>query len=369
MISRLSNKINSFLLSTEQRLGLLFTSLLLAFVIIGFDMLYITPRFESAFHGAQYALLSEAPFDFTQANALRYRILPSLLGYLTGLRGSLFFIVPLIFTLLLIAAVYFVYRKKNYSSIDSFLFTGLIAFSGTVYIQLQAAGYTDTAFYLFMFLSFAFVHRPFMSILFFLLGVFTHESCLFLLPALLLYFGYKNGNDKRILIKYVIGLLSALVIFLLYRMWISAHVKVEYDLNFYFSANNLKFTLKKVLPYFSVGGFYAFKLFWLLPVFAIYRFRKERLFVSILVTIIICVFAQLIIAFDITRVICLAFPAILIAAERLHQECHDKGYTNYLLGLILANFFLLQYFMSADALIPMPPLLYSFALNYFGIDF
>lgn len=369
MISRISNNINSFLLSLEHRFGLMLSALVLALLVLGFDMLYITPRFEAAFHGAQYALLSEAPFDFTQINALRYRILPSLIGYLTGFRGSLFFIVPLIFTFILIASLYYVYRKKNYSAIDSFLFTGLIAFSGTVYIQLQAAGYTDTAFYLFMFLSFTFVHRPFISVLFFLFGMFTHESCLFLLPALLLYFKYKNGNDNRLLIKYVIGLLSALVLFLLYRMWISANVKVEYDLNFYFSASNLKFTLKKVLPFFSVGGFYAFKLFWLLPLVAIYKYRKERLFVSILLAVIFCSFAQLIIAFDITRVICLAFPAILIAAERLYKDYHDKGFTNRLLGLTLANFFLLQYFMSADALISMPPLPYSFALNYFRIGF
>ena len=57
-------------------------------------MLYITPRFEAAYHGLQYALLSNDPFDFTTPNALRYRILPSLIGYVTFLRGDIFFIIP-----------------------------------------------------------------------------------------------------------------------------------------------------------------------------------------------------------------------------------------------------------------------------------
>ncbi|MFY9311274.1 MAG: hypothetical protein WAQ28_19675 [Bacteroidia bacterium] len=109
MIYRASQKIDNFCFVLEKRLGLSGTAAILSFLIIGLAMLYITPHFEAAYHGLQYSRLSEAPFDFTQGNSLRNRVLPSLIGYLIFLRGDLFFIVPLIFALLFIGTTYYVY--------------------------------------------------------------------------------------------------------------------------------------------------------------------------------------------------------------------------------------------------------------------
>lgn len=369
MISAFIQNTNVFCLKLENRFNLLFTSAIIGVVILCFDMLYITPSFEAAYHGLQYSILSNDPFNFTEPNALRYRILPSIIGYVTGLRGHLFFIVPLIFAFLLISTVYYSYRKKLFSPIDSLLFTGLLAFSSTVYIQLQAPGYTDVVFYYFMFLSFLKIKQPVWSAIYFALGMLTHESCIFLLPGLVLYSSYVNGQNSKQVIKYVMLLLFALLPFLAYRVWVSSNVKVEYDLNFYFSKSNISFTLKKVLPYFSVGGFFAFKLFWFFPMYMLYKFRKDKQFVILILTMIVCVFSQLIIAFDITRVICLAFPVLLISAEKMKSYYEPQRFTRLFLLLTIVNFMFLQYFMSADALIPMPPLPYSFLLNQIGIGF
>ena len=101
MISTFIQKTNIFCLRLEDRFNLLLTSAIIGVVFLCFDMLYITPSFEAAYHGLQYSILSNDPFNFTEPNALRYRILPSFIGYVTGLRGQLFFIVPLIFAFLL----------------------------------------------------------------------------------------------------------------------------------------------------------------------------------------------------------------------------------------------------------------------------
>lgn len=364
MIRALITKTNLFCLSIEKRWGLLLTSLIIGIVIIAFDMLYVTPSFESAYHGLQYSLLSNKPFDFEQSNPLRYRILPSLIGYITFLRGNLFFIIPLIFAFILVTSIYYVYRKKKYDPLDSLLFSGLIGFSSTIYIQLQAAGYTDAVFYFFMFLSFAYIKRPVLSAIYFCLGILTHESCIFLLPGLILYSSYTNGTNKKQLFKYIGYLLVAIVPFLLYRMWISSNVKVEYDLNFYFSKNNLSFAFKKMIDHIWAGGFYAFKLFWIFPLFMFYKARNDKQFVMLIASIIICVFLQLLIAFDATRVVCLAFPAILIATEKMKTYYDAQQFTKFFLIVTILNFFILQHFMSADGLIPMPPSAINWLINH-----
>ena len=96
-MKRLINKINSICFSLESRFGLLMSSFILGLIVLGFDMLYVTPKFELAYHGLQYSVLSNNPFDFTTTIFVRYRILPSFLGYITFLRGNLFVVVPLIF--------------------------------------------------------------------------------------------------------------------------------------------------------------------------------------------------------------------------------------------------------------------------------
>jgi hypothetical protein len=364
----LIKNINEFCLKLENRRGLIVTSLMLGIIILGFDMIYITPKFEAAYHGLQYSILSNNPFDFATPNALRYRILPSLIGYLTFLRGNLFFLVPLIFALLFISSVYFIHRKKEYCPVDSLLFTGFIAFSCTIYIQLAAPGYTDAVFYFFLFLSFAFVRNILLSALFFSLALLTHESCLFMLPGLLLYAKHKNDVSGIKFVKTIFAYSIAIVPLLLYRYWVSIHTAVEYDLGFYFSEKNIHFAITRVLPLFPAGLFYAFKLFWFFPIYVLYKTwkNKEYDFFRVIALILLCNILQLIIAFDITRMLCLGFPAILLSAEKLKSYWSPQRFTRFVLGLTLINFLIIQYFISCDGIVPMLPLPYSFILNLFN---
>ncbi len=355
MINNGIERINRFFIFLETRSNLIITSFVIGFIFLGLDMLYVTPKFEAAYHGLQYSILSNNPFDFSYVNPLRYRILPSLIGYLIFLRGNMFFIVPLIFALLFISSVYWIYRRKKYSPLDAILFTGLIAFSCTLYIQLVAPGYTDSIFYFFLFLSFAFVKDIIWCGVFFALAMLTHESSIFLLPGLLLYSGYIHNGNKSATLKQFFMLLIAIIPLLIYRYWVSKQITVEYDLNFYFSKKNILFSLKKAIPLMPAGAFYAFKLFWLFPIYTLCKTWKKRefKFFTIIIVIIIFDFIQLIIAFDITRMLCLGFPAILLSAEKIKEEWQSEKFTHFVLGLTILNFFIFQYFMSSDGLIPM----------------
>lgn len=363
-------KVDTFCNSLESKRGLVFTSLVIGIIILAFDMLYVTPKFEAAYHGLQYSLLSNSPFDFSTPNPLRYRILPAFIGYITFLRGNLFFIVPLIFTLLFISSIYWVYRKKGYSPIDSVLFTGFISFSCTVFIQLAAPGYTDVVFYFFIFLSFSFVKNIKLSSLFFALALLTHECCLFLLPGLFLYAIYMDDKSKTTAMKYISAYLLAIIPLLLYRYWISANTPVEYDLSFYFSEKNIQFSLDKALPLYPAGLFYAFKLFWFFPIYILYSSwkRKEFNFVLIILSILICDTLQLIIAFDITRMLCLGFPVILISAEKLRTSWSPQKFTYFALALTLMNFLVIQNVIYAGGIDPLLPSPYKLILHFLGAN-
>ncbi|MFL5763928.1 MAG: hypothetical protein ACJ77K_08315 [Bacteroidia bacterium] len=358
-------RINTFFSGLENRFGLITAGFIIASIIIAFDMLYITPRFEAAYHGLQYSLLSNNPFDFSYANPIRNRPLPSIIGYIFFLRGDLFFIVPLIFALIFVATMYFYYRKKSYSPIDSFLFTGLIAFSSTVYIQLVAAGYTDVIFYFFIFLSFAYAEKIILSACFFSLALLTHESSLFLLPGLIVYSFYINKKIKYKALKHSIALIIAVLPLLIYRSWIAERTPVEYDLGFYFCLKNISFCIHTALPLLPAGAFYVFKLFWFFPVYVLYKTwkRKEFHFFYLILTIIIFDLSQLIIAFDITRMLCLGFPAILLSAEKVKTEWEPEKFTSFLFALTAFNFLILQYYVSSSGVSPLLPSPYTLLIN------
>lgn len=354
-MKNITSKFNTFFLIQESKFGTLLVSLLFGLLITGLLMIYIEPRFEAAYHGLQYSLLSNDPFNFTISNPLRYRILPSLLGYLFFLRGDLFFILPLIFTVLFISSIYWVYRKKLFDPTQALLMTGVIAFSCTVFIQLVAPGYTDNVLYFFLFLSFSFIKKPYISGFFYLLALLTHECSLFLLPGLLLWYSYSNKGNIRDAINYFLILVFSIIILLFYRYWISSHIAVEYDMSFYFSKKNILFSVEKAIAHLPLGIFYAFRLFWIFPLIAVWNciMKKKYLLLLTIFAIFFGALAQLIIAFDITRMICLAFPLLLISLEQLKEEWNDKQFTRFVLIIFLLNFIIPTYFMSADGLVAM----------------
>lgn len=369
MTEKIAEKVNTFCYKLEERFTLNGSGAIVGLLLILLGCIYVTPHFEAAYHGLQYSLLSNHPFDFTQPNALQNRVLPSLIGYVFHLRGDLFFIVPLAFAWLFMSTLYIHYRKKVSQPIDALLFSGIIAFSCTLYIQLISPGYTDAVFYYFIFLSFASIRKLYLSVLFYSLALLTHESSLFLLPGLLMYSYYTNRPELIQKFKIFIAYLLAILPLFIYRYWVANHVDVEYDIGFYFSKKNIIFSLQRVLPLFPAGAFYAFKLFWFVPIYVFYKTLKNREYslFFLLLTMLLASFSQLVIAFDISRMLCLAFPVFLISAEKLRDYWSESKFRHFLIVLTVLNFFVLQYHMSCDRLNPMLPLPYTLFVDFIGL--
>ncbi|HEX8515886.1 MAG TPA: hypothetical protein VF868_06775 [Bacteroidia bacterium] len=354
-MNKLVADINNLLLKAERKTGLLIFSLLVGISFTGLAMLYVSPQFHAEYNGAEYSRLSLDPFDFSWQSPFRFRILAPMLGYLTGLRGELFFIVPLIFAILFASAVYGIYRKKNFNTVDSVFIVASIVFSCVFLIQLQAPGYTDVIYYFFLFLSFAYVKRPALSAVFFCLGLFTHESLLFMLPGLVIYYRYLHPGGGSKFLKYIVMLIIASLPMFIFREWMGAQVEVAYDMKFYLSEENIRFTLNKVLPRIPLGLFFVFKLAWVLPLWLVMKsfYKRNYLLLFLIAVMLVCDLVQMVIAYDVTRMLCLVFPLLLVSIEELRNE-HPEKFTLIMIGIVFVNFLVPQYFMSADGPVPMP---------------
>jgi hypothetical protein len=217
-------------------------------------------------------------------------------------------------------------------------------------IQLVAAGYTDSVYFFFLFLTFASVSKPYLSALFFALALLSHESCLFLFPFLVLYYWHLHKDNLNPTFKYSVLLILAIIPLALYRYWVNKHISVVYDFHFYFSESNIRFTLEKVKPRIALGLLLVFRSFWALVIYAIYSMIKNKNYSLLLAVavLILCDLAQLIIAYDITRMLCLCFPIMLISADEVRKEMPENKFLLLLLILLVLNIFIPEYMMTCD---------------------
>lgn len=354
MIQKANRFISEHLARLEHRTGLAVASFILASIMMGCAMLYVQPVFTVLFHGISFSELSAHPFDFSTENPLRYRILAPLMGYLFFLRGPHFFILPLLASWIFLALVYFVYRKRNFEIIDAFLLTAFVAFSCLTLIPLVAPGYTDPVTWLFIFLAFSFSGNILMSALFFMLAMLNHESSFVMLPALILCNYEKNRKSILILL---VAFLLACVPHICYRMYVDAHTTTKYSLSFYLSESNVFFTLKRLVLFGPAAVFYAFKLWWILPFcFIIWSAWYKNFFQGTVVLLTLAgALSLVLIAYDYTRMLVIAFPAVMLSYEWMLKHINRDLLRKATLILIAVNFLVLQYHFNYDGAQPMFP--------------
>jgi hypothetical protein len=320
-------------------------------------MLYVRPSFTPAFHGVYFSYLSENPFDLSVENRMRYRVLGPFIGYIFFLRGKYFFIVPLFFSLFLISAVYYFYRRKKFTPGIAFIFSCFIAFSCTTLIPLIAAGYTDSITYFFLFLAFVNVEKVFKCAVFFCLALLNHENSLFLLPALVVFAISYSKRDRLSVIKIFFLFILACLPHFIYRIYVNAHTTLQYSIPFYISHENISLATKNLWHYLLPAAFYAFKLLWIFPVVAIYytiRLKSYDKLTTILM-VLTGIFIQLFIAYDYTRMITLAFPAVLLSAEILANQLSKPGFPKLALLILLLNFLIPQHHYTKEGANRMIP--------------
>lgn len=197
----------------------------------------------------------------------------------------------------------------------------------------------------------------------------NHESNLFIIPCLLHLYYINTPNKTTALIHTSLGLAFALIPIYFYRRYINEVSLVEYNFEMYTS--QIKENIKSIALYLPIGFFYAFKLFWLLHLFAVYYYWKEKnnpqlLFFTL---IMLGTLGQLLVASDTSRLIGLAFPIILFSAIKLKQVLRTELFLKRTFYLILINFLIPQYYVGQSEMIRFYPLPSSLILKHFcGIE-
>ena len=162
-----------------------------------------------------------------------------------------------------------------------------------------------------------------------------------------------------------------------YRWFLQQHVPAELsnpELNheYFLASENVTYTLKIIARMLWMGWFMAFKLFWAIPLLAVLACWRSgrRLQAGWFVLVVGGAAGQLVLAHDTSRLLGLAFPAILWGAIVLREQVlGEQGstkqgsakqgsanlFTKALWLGIGFNFLVPQYYIGQDIAIPFLP--------------
>lgn len=342
-------KLDSVLLTIENRSNIYVTSILVGSFLLCICSIYVMPHFDYLTpNGYYYAELSKNPCNFNTNNPVQLRILAPFLGYSLGINGKLFFVLPYIFKVLFPATIYANYRNKLYSANESFIITSLICFSNVYLISIYYTYYTDIVTYFFIFLSYSLFNRSIIiSGICFLLAMLNHESTLFILAPMLSYFLISKQIGNRSNSFFIVSCFSlALILYYFFRSYITSMAEIEYDFDYYLNRNNIKTALRYITPNLPIGIFYVFKLLWIFPCIAFIRsFNQGKLHdIFILILFITIPVIQIVVAYDTTRLLCLSFPVMLIAWEKIRDFWQVGSLKKFAVQILFFNLFVPQYF-------------------------
>jgi hypothetical protein len=337
----------------EIRFGRLFISIITGIFLLLIAAVLSSVRMETFYHGNGFTRLSLHPFEMEGENDLRFRILSPLMGYLVFMRGPAFKYFMLIVLGAFFGLVYFFKRKEAYRPSESLGVTLLLVFSTLAFYQLFFPAYTDPTSFLLILLFMMFYRKRIASLILIILMLFNHENTIFLFPFffLLMMNGNWNGkNLKAVLFMFII----AFIPYIIYRKLIAAHAEVNFTFSYYFDAGNMKWTKEHVLPHLAQGVFQSFRLGWIifLLAFAIDLYEKRLKEILMMSVVIVFVFSQLTIAWDISRLVGFSFPVILISANRLREFFGTKKFLAIIYSVFILNFFIPSYCIGA--LDPIP---------------
>jgi hypothetical protein len=345
---RIVSAADGFVLRIEKRTGLFATAVFIGMLLLLLSMMFSATRFETFHHGNAFTRLSEHPFGHDNPNDLRLRILSPLLGYILFFRGPAFKYFMLIILAVFLGMIYFFSRKKDLSPVEAFGVAAVCTFTTLTFYQLYFPAYTDpTSFLLILILMFSF-RKPFAAVILLMLMLFNHEQNIFLMPFFFFLMLDKNYSLRNILIITVRFILAAIPYFL-YRTYILSNESIDYSTSYYFDPGNMQWTKEHVLPNLISGIFQSFRLGWGLIFVALLIdvFKKNINEIVLISLVLIFVSSQLLIAHDISRLMGLAFPALLIAAFRLKKYFSKKYFILIIYFVLLINFFIPSYYVGA----------------------
>lgn len=329
--------------------GVWLGSLLLALVLLAVAYLIINGSTDQVIHGAEFAALSEHPFDFDHPNRFRTRILVPLIGWIIQLKGEWFFLVPWSFLPAFLAVVNVWCRRTGTGSTLAAMVMMSLVFSPVVLHFLVAPGIPESAAYFMIGAALLMVRKSLLSCACMALAVMTHEAAAFLIPPWLLAAGWSNAWS-RVGLGRVVGLGLMLLPYLVYRWWIAQHDGAALTTAFYLNQRNVEACLS-VGPLATIrGAFAVYRLHWLLLVvlFLIPGQRSPLMRWSALV--VISVGLTLLVAYDTTRMLCWTFPILAVGAVELNERLGRERAVLLFLAAWVLNFLVPAYTTSGRGL-------------------
>jgi hypothetical protein len=331
----------------------------------------VTPAYRTVNLGVSYEMLSTKPFDFGTHNALQNRILTPLLAHILFFGGNLYLFFPLLVSVVFLATVYIHFRRDSYTPTESIGVTALMAFSTPVLCTLHFQGYTDTMSYLLIWLCL--IVKPLsLRCFFFSLALLNHESNAFCLPFLV-YRPWEDGYNPRRTILYAVCFLVSFAPALAYRWYVTSQTEVLYSTDIYLNTHKFADPVSKFIQaarLLPIGVFEAFRLFWFIPICAVALLIKRNLYGRAfwILLVVVCVSLQLLIANDTSRLIGLAFPAVLMGTLVLKTHLSAVPFERGIWLLIILNFFVPVYYVDRGSMCPFLPLPVSLILRAIGVD-
>ncbi len=284
--------------------------------LIAAAAIYVRPAINTISLGVLYGRMADDPFTLIDGNYVAFRILTPLLSYLLGFRGQLIIITNLLVACTLLALVYTYFRSRTSRPGDALFAVAVMAFSLVTLTTIYYGGYTDSLTYLIVFLMWWTRRRPVWFYSLFMVGMLNRECMLFLVPWFVFLRWEERGSLGKTLAEAAIGIGLALMPYYFVRQWIAAQGEVPFRAMYYLKPllDNPLYWLRRSYPYCGLGLFTVFKVFWIIPLMAglaMWRSGERRQVMSMLL-LLGCAFSQLVIAFDSSRMLTLAFPVMLI---------------------------------------------------------
>lgn len=324
----------------------------LSFLLILAACFYVRVDTGCAYLGRHYAQLAANPFSFDLANPVAYRILTPLISYLLFLRqGCLISVTNLILAGVMIGCVYSYFRKTSPRPGDAFLSALVITFSLVILTTVHCGGYTDVTTYLIVFLMWRYRSKRWVFHGLFLLGLFNRESIGFLVPWFV-FISLQSENNKPLrLLELCLGFGLSLLVYYLFRQWISSQQEVQYSTAYYLQSllENPLSRFGQNPGYHSLGLFSVFKVLWVVPVLACLSMWKRQYWSEIggIALLLVCSWSQLFVAGDTSRMFTLGFMVIIVSLRHFFRT-DDFHFRSWAIPLVLLNLLIPQVYTAGS---------------------
>ena len=337
----------------EKRIGCRAMAYLVAIVAAGAPALWVRASIEPAAHGNWYSILAQAPFA-PEAPETCLRILSPFVGYLLGLSGPRFPVLMLLAGVLWFAETYKFLCERAVPPELSGLCIFYLTFSLPWLHQLVMPGYVDPATCLLFVVLLRVGAVPLWALAVSTLMLLNHEASLFLLPAVIARHFLGADGAKRW--KTVGALAGGVVLSGIGRSYLASSLECGLTGAGYLAPAHVQANLTLIGPTLLSGSFAAFRLLWLFPLgvalaLGVRGLRREMLVIAIAL---LAPFGALLVAFDTSRLVSFAFPALVFAFEMAARAFSPRAVLRLALPLFAINFLVTPYMVAQGHRLPIP---------------